>query len=165
MWQRQNLEVVSDSWWKPFSKGIKGARNAFTGTSEIVNYIYATYFSGVTWFADFFCVVPKELAKKTPKTNTKNKRNILILSPQKSTGNIQRVVQLKDFRSLVYLTDERENSSCCLWCLHQQLTRVGGVGGWREGGDLGVTLSDFNSEVRKAIFSDSLYFTPEWPNT
>ena len=37
--------------------------------------------------------------------------------------------------------------------------------GGEKGGDLGVTLSDFNSEVRNAIFFDSLYFTPEWPNT
>ena len=39
------------------------------------------------------------------------------------------------------------------------------MGGWRKGGDLGVTLNDFNGEVRNAIFFDSLYFTPERPNT
>ena len=60
---------------------------------KIVSYIYATYFSGVTWFADFLGFFPKEPAKKTPNANTKNKRNILILSPQKSTGNIKSVAQ------------------------------------------------------------------------
>ena len=33
--------------------------------------------------------------------------------------------------------------------------------GGEKGGDMGVTLSDFNSEV----LCDSLYFTPQWPNT
>ena len=70
----------------------------------------------VTWLADFFCELAKELNKKG-RANTKNKRNIFTLSALRYEMVDESVSIEGTLSNSVYFVPQQENSGCSRACV------------------------------------------------
>ena len=94
----------------------KHKNSHFHSNSDLTTITLSLVINLVTWLADFFCELAKELNKKA-RANTKNKRNIFTLSALRYEMVDESVSIEGTLFNSVYFVPQQENSGCSRACV------------------------------------------------